>query len=53
MTSTEDTAYASSSMKVPIFDGSDRSKYQEWEDDLIAVLEYLDLEEYVGPDWKD
>ena len=37
---------ASSVMKIPIFNGTDRSKYQEWEDDLIAILEYHDLEEY-------
>jgi len=53
MTSKEDVGYASSSMKIPIFDGTDRSKYQEWEDDVIAVLEYHDLEEYVSTDWKD
>ena len=53
MTSNEEMAYASSSMKIPIFDGADRTRYQEWEDDLIAVLEYHDLEEYVGTDWKD
>ena len=53
MTSNEEITYASTSMKIPIFDGTDRSKYQEWEDYLIAVLEYHDLEEYVGSDWKD
>ena len=37
---------ASSVMKIPIFNGTDRSKYQEWEDDLIAILEYHDFEEY-------
>ena len=51
--SNEDIAYASSSMKIPIFNGTDRSKYQEWEDDLLAVLEYHDLEEYVQSSWKD
>ena len=40
-------------MKIPIFDGSDRTKYQEWEDDILAVLEYHDLEEYVGDVWKN
>ena len=43
---TEESNMASSSMKIPIFNGIDRSKYQEWEDDLIAILEYHDLEEY-------
>ena len=45
--------YASSSMKIPIFDGTDRSKYQDWEDDVVAILEYHDLEEYIESDWKD
>ena len=53
MTSKEEMGYASSTMKIPIFDGTDRSKYQEWEDDVIAVLEYHDLEEYDSTDWKD
>ena len=53
MTSNDEGAYTSSSMKIPIFNGSDRSKYQEWEDDVIAVLEYHDLEEYIESDWKD
>ena len=53
MTSNEEVAYASSSMKIPIFDNTDRSKYQDWEDDVIAVLEYHDLEECVSTDWKD
>ena len=49
----EDSNFASSSMKIPIFDGSDRSKYQDWEDDLIAILEYHDLKEYLEDIWKD
>ena len=53
MTSSDDVAYASSSMKIPIFNGTDRSKYQDWEDDIIAVLQYHDLEEYVEDVWKD
>lgn len=53
MSTKEETNFASSSMKIPIFDGSDRSKYQEWEDDMLAILEYHDLEEYVELAWKD
>ena len=40
MSSNEESMYTSTSMKVPVFDGTDRSKYQDWEDDMIAVLEY-------------
>ena len=50
---TEESNMASSVMKIPIFNGTDRSKYQEWEDDLIAILEYHDLEEYTEIEWKD
>ena len=50
---TEESNMASSSMKIPIFNGIDRSKYQEWEDDLIAILEYHDLEEYTEEEFKD
>ena len=53
MDNNDENKYASSSMKIPIFDGMDKSKYQEWEDDLIAVLEYHDIEEYVDEAWKD
>ena len=53
MNITDEIKYASSTMKIPIFDGTDKSKYQVWEDDLMAVLEYHDIEEYVGKDWKD
>ena len=53
MVKTEEMGYASTLMKIPIFDGTERSKYQDWEDDMIAVLEYHNLEEYVGIDWKD
>ena len=49
----DESKYASSTMKIPIFDGSDKSKYQNWEDDLLAVLEYHDIEEYVEESWKD
>ena len=48
----EEMGYASTSMKIPIFDGTESSKYQDWEDDMIAVFEYHDLKEYVGLDWK-
>ena len=40
-------------MNIPIFYGSERSKYQDWEDDLIAILEYHDLEDYLEDIWKD
>ena len=53
MDDNEEIKYASSSMKIPIFDGTDKSKYQEWEDDLIAVFEYHNIEEYVEEAWKD
>ena len=53
MDDNDEIKYASSSMKIPIFNGTDKSKYQEWEDDLIAVFEYHDIEEYVEDDWKD
>jgi len=49
----EDSNFVSSSMNIPIFDGSERSKYKDWEDDLIAILEYHDLEEYLEDIWKD
>ena len=47
----DDRNFASSSMKIPIFDGTDRTQYQAWADDLFAVLQYHDLEEYVESDW--
>ena len=53
MDTNDENKYALSAMRIPIFDGTDKSKYQEWEDDLIAVLEYHDIEEYVEEDWKD
>ena len=53
MVKAEEMGYASTSMKIPNFDGTEHSKYQDWEDDMIAVLEYHDLEEYVGIDWKN
>ena len=53
MVKTEEMGNASTLMKIPIFDGTERSKYQDWEDDMIAVLEYHDLEECVEIDWKD
>ena len=43
----------SNSLKVPIFDGKDKSKFQEWVDDVYATLQYYDLEEYVEVEWKD
>ena len=52
MTATEDANYASSSMKIPVFDGVRRTKYQEWEDDIFAVLQYHNLEEYVEEGWQ-
>ena len=45
MSSNETSAF-SSSRKVPIFDGKDKSKFQEWADDMYATLQYYDLEEY-------
>ena len=51
--SNDENAYASSSMKIPIFNGTDRSRYQEWEDDMMAVLQFHDLEKYVEPGWKE
>ena len=53
MKGSEEVSFASSSMKIPIFDGVDRTKYQEWEDDIFAILQYHDLEEYVEVEWKD
>ena len=53
MSEKAESNFASASMKIPIFNGSDRSKYQDWEDDMLAVLEYHDLEEYIDEDWKD
>ena len=52
MKATEESNLVSSSMKIPVFDGMDRSKYQDWEDDIVAVLEYHDLEEYIEEEWK-
>ena len=52
MGSSDETNFASSSMKIPIFDGVDRTRYQEWEDDILAILQYHDLEEYVEEGWK-
>ena len=40
-------------MKIPIFDGSNKSGYQVWENYVIAILEYHDIEEYVEDSWKD
>ena len=53
MDDNDEIKYASSSMKIPIFDRTDKSKYQEWEDNLIAVFEYHHFEEYVEDTWKD
>ena len=52
MGSNETSAF-SSALKVPIFDGKDKSKFQEWADDMYATLQYYDLEEYVEVEWKD
>ena len=52
MSSTASSTF-SSSLKVPIFDGKDKSKFQEWVDDMYATLQYYDLEEYVEVEWKD
>ena len=52
MTSSDDVLYASSSMKIPILNGTNRSKYQDQENDSIAVLQYYDLEKYVEDVWK-
>ena len=49
----DEIEYVSSTMKIPIFDGADKSKYQVWEDYLMAVLEYHDIEEYIEESWKD
>ena len=48
----DDRKLASFSMKIPIFDGTDRTQYQAWSDDLFAVLQYHDLGEYVESDWQ-
>ena len=48
----EKMSYASSSMKATIFDGSNKAKYQDWADDIFAILQYHDLEEYVEVGWK-
>ena len=53
MNTEEETKFSSLSMKIPIFDGSDKSGYQVWEDDVIAVLEYHDIEEYLEDSWND
>ena len=53
MSEKAESNFASASMKIPIFNGSDRSKYQDWEDDMLAVLEYHDVEEYIDEEWKD
>ena len=47
MSSNETNAF-SNSLKVPIFDGKDKSKFQEWADDMYATLQFYDLEVYVG-----
>ena len=52
MSSNDDKNF-SGLMKMQIFDGKDKSKYQEWADDLYATLQYYDLEEYVEAEWKD
>ena len=51
--SSNETNTFSNSLKVPIFDGKDKSKFQEWADDMYATLQYYDLEEYVEVEWKD
>ena len=38
-------------MKIPVFDGVDRTKYQEQEDDVFAILQYHELEEYVESEY--
>ena len=48
----DDRNFASFSMKIPIFNGTYRPQYQAWADDLVAVLQYHDLEEYVESDWQ-
>ena len=53
MVTIEETSFASSSMKIHIFDGMDRSKYQDWNDNLFAILQFSDLEEYIESGWKD
>ena len=39
-------------MKATIFDGSNKAKYQDWADDIFAILQYHDLEKYVEVGWK-
>ena len=53
MNTEEETKFTSLSMKIPIFDGSDKSRYQVQEDYVIDVLEYHDIEESVEDSWKD
>ena len=48
----DDRNFASSSMKIPIFDGTDRTQYQAWADDFFDVSQYHDLDEYVESDWR-
>ena len=50
--SLNETNTFSSSLKVPIFDGKNKSKFQEWVDDMYTILQYYDLEEYVEVEWK-
>ena len=50
MSNDEEFKFISSESKISIFDGTDKSKYQLWEDDLIAILEYHDIEEYIEND---
>ena len=39
--------YTLSSVKIPVIDGMVKSRYQIWGDDLIAFLEYNDVEESI------
>ena len=48
----EKTSYDNSRMKANIFNGSNKAKYQDWADDIFAILQYHDLEEYVEVGWK-
>ena len=46
----DDRNFASSSMKIPIFDGTDRTYYQAQADNLFAIFKYHDLEENIESD---
>ena len=53
MVATEETSFALSFMKIPNFNRMNRSKYQDWADDLFKIIQFHDLEEYVESGWKD